>query len=266
MNGPTFNAQFWALDFRMIDLDDFGKFTTSRAFSVYMYLRRYVWRSKTTLHPNPKVNELFRQGFLVCSIEHARIAQRLDIKDVAQISSYVTELISKGVVRKIATGRGNIYVLGEWKDYSKHAGRENIIENFYLENEYGVDNRPQIDPENPDLAENANPALDDLAEGAKAGEGIDAKAGLGKVPSNNREPSRNRESNTPQVPGGGSKPTGKGRKADTWEDPLPVYYNEMRDFLKNYREAHNGKPPPLAKREAYYLFLKTGEGRAADFY
>ena len=50
----------------------------------------------------------------------------------------VTKLERYGVVKRIRTGRQNIYVLGEWYDYSEAQDGSKRLEWFYLEQKFGV--------------------------------------------------------------------------------------------------------------------------------
>ena len=56
---------------------------------------------------------------LVCSISNEKIASLLQLKDLTRVSKQLTKLEKYGVVKRIRTGRQNIYVLGEWYDYSE---------------------------------------------------------------------------------------------------------------------------------------------------
>jgi hypothetical protein len=50
----------------------------------------------------------------------------------------LTKLENYGVVKRIRTGRQNIYVLGEWYDYSEGKDGSKRLEWFYLEQKFGV--------------------------------------------------------------------------------------------------------------------------------
>jgi hypothetical protein len=56
---------------------------------------------------------------LVCSISNEKIASLLHLHDLTRVSKQLTKLERYGVVKRIRTGRQNIYVLGEWYDYSE---------------------------------------------------------------------------------------------------------------------------------------------------
>lgn len=185
MNSPTFNAQFLALDFRMIDNPEFGRFMRSQAFAVYLVLRRYIWRSREHPHPVAKVNELREAGYLVSSLEHRQIARKLDLKDVAEISRYTGILTEMRAVSKVFTGRQNLYILGTWENRSLAPGRTHLVELFYLDQLFGVDSEPQIQleimpKEEPSRPEFTGAPKADLGKIAKADMGATAKAALGK--------------------------------------------------------------------------------------
>lgn len=146
MNTPTYNAQFLTIDYRMLDHPEFGKFMMTRAFAVYLQLRRYIWRSRTKRHPLAQVNDLLAQGNLVATADRSYLAQKLGVKDESHISRYIGELCKMGIIERISTGRQNIYILGKWEDRSIQRDGSYIIELFLLDRYFGMENRPQIIP------------------------------------------------------------------------------------------------------------------------
>jgi len=87
----------------------------------------------------------------------------------------VTKLEKYGVIKRIRTGRQNIYVLGEWYDYSEVKDGSKRLEWFYLEQKFGV-------------------STSDLAQKAKSELHPDAGQTWLKKPNINIE--ENREKNT----------------------------------------------------------------------
>jgi hypothetical protein len=55
---------------------------------------------------------------LLDEISNEKIASLLHLNDLTRVSKQLTKLEKYGVVKRIRTGRQNIYVLGEWYDYS----------------------------------------------------------------------------------------------------------------------------------------------------
>src|SRR5215210_4778286 len=158
MNTPTYNGQFLTIDFRMLDNPAFGEFMKTTAFAVYLQLRRYIWRSRVRRHPISQVNELFEQGHLVATAERSFLAKKLGIKEERHISRHITDLCRMGVVKRISTGRQNIYVLGRWEDRSVQQDGSYVIELFLLEQHFGVEKRPQINPQEGTMAESPEDA------------------------------------------------------------------------------------------------------------
>jgi len=74
----------------------------------------------------------------VCSISNEKIASLLHLHDLTRVSKQLTKLERYGVVKRIRTGRQNIYVLGEWYDYSEGKDGSKRLEWFYLEQKFGV--------------------------------------------------------------------------------------------------------------------------------
>lgn len=139
MISASYNAQYLTLDFRLLDDPSFCAFMRSPAFALYMVLRRYVWRGTTRRHPLEKVNQLRGQGFLVSALSRAVLARKLGISEVSHISRYLAELVSRGLIEKVRTGRLNAFVLGTWEDRS-HAGDGSYLqEMFFLEQRHGAD-------------------------------------------------------------------------------------------------------------------------------
>lgn len=162
MNTPNFNAQFLMIDFRMLDNPSFGEFMKTTGFAVYLQLRRYIWRSRSRRHPISQVNELLEQGYLVATVERSFLAKKLGIKEERHISRHITDLCRMGVIKRISTGRQNIYVLGRWEDRSVQQDGSYVIELFLLEQHFGVEKRPQINPQEGTMAE---PSEDASLEG-----------------------------------------------------------------------------------------------------
>jgi hypothetical protein len=147
MNTPIYNAQFLAIDFRMLDNPEFGAFMKTSAFAVYLQLRRYIWRSRKKRHHLPKVNELYQAGYLVAAVEQSFLAEKLGIRETSHISRHISDLCRMGILRRVSTGRQSIYILGKWEDRSVQQDGSYVIELFLLEQHFGVEYQPQIVPE-----------------------------------------------------------------------------------------------------------------------
>lgn len=139
MNSTTYNAQFLTIDFRLLDDPAFCKFMRSAAFPVYMLLRRYVWRGTKRKHPVDKVNELYRDGFLVAALPREMLAKKLELRNVASVSRHLAELEKLNVIRTVKTGRQNVYMLGTWEDRSLARDGSYVIEIFLLEQRHGAE-------------------------------------------------------------------------------------------------------------------------------
>jgi hypothetical protein len=133
------NRQFILLDFDLIDDPRFLDFVSSAEFGTYLILRRYVWRGGENKPHFLNLHHLYQNDkLLVCSISNEKIASLLQLKDLTRVSKQLTKLEKYGVVKRIRTGRQNIYVLGEWYDYSEAKDGSKRLEWFYLEQKFGV--------------------------------------------------------------------------------------------------------------------------------
>lgn len=172
----NFNRQFILIDFELVDDSRFLDFVNTAEFGSYLVLRRYIWRGGEDKPHFMDLHKMYEEGrLLVCSIGNEKIAKQLGLKDVTRVSKLLTKLEDYGVIKRIRTGRQNIYVLGEWFDYSEAKDGSKRLEWFYLEQKFGVSK--------PDLAKTAKP---DLAKSAGQT--------LPKEPNNNIED--NRKDNT----------------------------------------------------------------------
>lgn len=238
------NSQYIRIDFKTLDLPDFGEFIKTTAFAVYLQLRRYIWRSQSR-HPIPIVNQLFASGNLCTGVEHSIIARKLGIKEVSHISRHVKTLLDMKVMKRVTTGRGNVYVLGTWENRSLNPDRKDIYEFYFLDQYFGTDQEPAINPYNPELSITDNP---DLSEGDNAGMHLSDKPAL---PSATRSfNTRNREENTPPR-GGGLKPSDK-------EERYGVFTKAMGSWIDEYRK-DKGRSPTPEKRAEYFQKLKNGD-------
>ncbi|MBW7886489.1 MAG: helix-turn-helix domain-containing protein, partial [Caldilineaceae bacterium] len=129
-----FNRQFILIDFRLLEDRSFLKFLGSSEFATYLVLRRNVWRS-----PKPHymgLDQLYsgsRQ--LVCSLTREKIAEVTGVA-LDNISRHLSALERRGVIRRLRTGRQNIYVLGQWVDVKGDGSYK--LEWFYMEGAFGV--------------------------------------------------------------------------------------------------------------------------------
>jgi hypothetical protein len=133
------NRQFILLDFELIDDPRFLDFVSSAEFGTYLILRRYIWRGGPDKPHFLNLHQLYENDkLLVCSISNEKIASLLQLKDLTRVSKQLTKLEKYGVVKRIRTGRQNIYILGEWYDYSEVKDGSKRLEWFYLEQKFGV--------------------------------------------------------------------------------------------------------------------------------
>jgi hypothetical protein len=133
------NRQFILLDFALIDDPKFLAFVSASEFGTYLILRRFIWRGGENKPHFLNLHQLYEKDkLLVCSISNERIAALLHLHDLTRVSKQLTKLERYGVVQRIRTGRQNIYVLGEWYDYSEGKDGSKRLEWFYLEQKFGV--------------------------------------------------------------------------------------------------------------------------------
>lgn len=143
----NFNRQFILTDFRLLTNRDFLRFIGSSEYATYLVLRRYVWRSSQP-HYMGLHNLYQRKRLLTSSIERDKISEVTGVEP-DNISRHMTALVKKGVIRRIRTGRQNIYVLGEWIDV-RGDGRFRDVEWFYLDGTFGI---PKTDLTHSDRSE-----------------------------------------------------------------------------------------------------------------
>jgi len=133
------NRQFILLDFELIDDPRFLDFVSAAEFGTYLILRRFIWRGGENKPHFLNLHHLYENDkLLVCSISNDKIASLLHLHDLTRVSKQLTKLERYGVVKRIRTGRQNIYVLGEWYDYSEAQDGSKRLEWFYLEQKFGV--------------------------------------------------------------------------------------------------------------------------------
>ena len=112
MSSERFNRQFVLLDFKDLDNPDFLAFVRSPEFSTYLLMRRYVWRSLEA--HTMGLHDLYRAGYLACSLDREKISEHLGGVSTRTISSDLAALERREIVSVRHTGRQNIYVLGRW--------------------------------------------------------------------------------------------------------------------------------------------------------
>jgi hypothetical protein len=126
-----FNSQFVMIDFELLDNQEFMRLVGSTAFSVYLILRRYVWRSEQREH-SAGLHILYQQGLLTCSVSIAALAEKIGVSG-RWIKDATTRLEHLGIVSSRVTGREKVYCLGEWVDISEKKDGSVRKEWFYLE-------------------------------------------------------------------------------------------------------------------------------------
>jgi hypothetical protein len=133
------NRQFVLLDFELIDDPRFLDFVSSAEFGTYLILRRFIWRGGENKPHFLNLHNLYESDrLLVSSISNEKIASLLHLNDQTRVSKQLTKLEKYGVIKRIRTGRQNIYVLGQWYDYSEAKDGSKRLEWFYLEQKFGV--------------------------------------------------------------------------------------------------------------------------------
>ncbi len=126
-----FNSQFVMIDFELLDSPQFMRFVGSAAFSVYLLLRRHVWRSQEREH-SAGLHDLYAKGLLTCAISVATLAEKTGLA-VRTIKEATAKLEGLGIVQSRVTGREKVYCLGEWMDISEKRDGSVRKEWFYLE-------------------------------------------------------------------------------------------------------------------------------------
>jgi hypothetical protein len=151
----NFNRQFILIDFELVDNPRFLEFVNTAEFGSYLVLRRYIWRGGGDKPHFLDLHKLYEEEkLLVCSISNEKIAKQLGLKDVTRVSKLLTKLEDYGVIKRIRTGRQNIYVLGEWYDYSEAKDGSKKLEWFYLEQKFSISKSDLAKTAKSDLAQN----------------------------------------------------------------------------------------------------------------
>ena len=191
MHSRTYNSQFLTIDFRLLDLPAFCAFMRSAAFAVYMLLRRYVWRGRSSRHPLAKVNDLFEQGHLVSVVSLDLLAERLQLSHSSYVSRLLRELESLGIVRRFRTGRQNVYIVGAWEDRSRAQDGSYVVEVFFLDQVHGAE---AFAPLTPNLYKSSR---SDLHKSSRSDLHKSSRSDLHKSTRYNKE--KNREENNLRV-------------------------------------------------------------------
>jgi hypothetical protein len=139
------NRQFVLLDFELIDDPSFLDFVSAAEFGTYLILRRFIWRGGEDKPHFLNLHNLYEKNkLLVSSISNEKLASLLKLNDLTRVSKQLTKLEKYGVIKRIRTGRQNIYVLGEWYDYSEGKDGSKRLEWFYLEQKFGVSKKADL--------------------------------------------------------------------------------------------------------------------------
>ena len=112
MATKRFNRQFILLDFEDLDNPEFMAFVRSPAFSTYLIMRRYIWRSDKP--HSLGLHEYYANGSLACALSREKIGECLGQVSGRTVTKDINELIDRGVIKSVFTGRGNVYMLGKW--------------------------------------------------------------------------------------------------------------------------------------------------------
>jgi hypothetical protein len=113
MGTERFNRQFIMLDFADLDNPEFMAFVRSPEFSTYLIMRRYVWRSAANRH-REALHEYYASGLLACALNREKLAAALGGVTPRQVSRDINALIKRGLVKRVQTGRSNVFILGKW--------------------------------------------------------------------------------------------------------------------------------------------------------
>ena len=134
----NFNRQFFLLDYRLLDNRGFLKFLSSSESATYFVLRRHTWRSSERHYMG--LQDLYlKDKLLASSLTRDKISE---VTGVApdNVSRHLSSLEAKGIIKRMRTGRQNIFILGEWLEVKVNPDSKAPlkVEWFYLEGVYGV--------------------------------------------------------------------------------------------------------------------------------
>jgi hypothetical protein len=134
----NFNRQFLMLDFELLTDPAFIEFVKSPEYATYLLLRRYVWRGGARQIGPYNLRQLYDEAKqLVSFVSHQKLANHLHLKDVTRVSKHLTKLAQRGLIKRLRTGRQNVYMLGEWLDISEAQDGSKRLEVFYLDRKFG---------------------------------------------------------------------------------------------------------------------------------
>ena len=245
----NFNRQFILLDFRLLDDRDFLKFLSTNEFATYLVLRRNVWRSATTHYMG--LHSLYEnERKLVCSLTRDKIAAVTGIA-ADNISRHLSALEKKSVIKRVSTGRQNIYVLGEWIDVNSDGSYR--VEWFYMEGVFGVSKADLTQSVRPDLTPTSDQTRRQASDQTRR-----------KASDNNRE--ENRQENT--VPNGAIKKLQNLRQSEEKTEYV------AKDILKQMGDEHSkrfyemvaAKVPEPAIRQALAEIKVDGADNPAKLF
>jgi hypothetical protein len=150
MATERFNRQFILLDFEDLDNPEYMEFVRSPEFATYLVMRRYIWRSEQPHRLG--LHEYYAQGLLACAVSREKLAEAVGNVSARQITRDISSLLNRNVIQSVATGRGNIFVLGKWGTDPE----DNVYyEYFFLDK---LHKRDQQAPEDPDAPEDDFPS------------------------------------------------------------------------------------------------------------
>ncbi len=132
----NFNRQFVLIDLKLARTKEYLQFLGS-VVGTYMLLRSYIYRSSKP-HPNGLHKLYTAKKQLACYMEHDEIVKKTGFSRRTVISS-VAKLVEMGAVKTISTGRGNIYLLGEYFLIKNKHGKISKFEWFCIDQEFGVE-------------------------------------------------------------------------------------------------------------------------------
>jgi hypothetical protein len=163
MATERFNRQFVLIDFEDLDNPEYLAFMRAPEFSTYMVMRRHIWRSKQ--EHSMGLHSYHARGYLTCALNREKIAESLAGISPRQVTRDFAALLKRGIVETIATGRGNIFVLGRWAT----APEKGIYyEYFFLDALLGrVDKNVQSAPAVNTNGQNCPPSLDENVQAAR---------------------------------------------------------------------------------------------------
>jgi len=124
-------VQFVPVVFDLIDHPLFHRWSPE-GFKLYVWLRRHIWRDP--LRAPREIRPFYEQGFLAAYATKELIAKQCMNISSRSLADIFKELRDIGACRTQNTGRGYVFILGEWRRWpSPETGQEVYAEGWYLD-------------------------------------------------------------------------------------------------------------------------------------